>query len=153
MRTGLLRVYGRIPSGLRQRVVRFLQPSYTLGVMPVITDADGRIVMVRHSYMEGWGLPGGLVDRGERVEKALVREAREEVGVEIELVGALAVTVDPADQIVRVVSRAVLVDPVAQLRAASAEITEARWFAAGEFPPLVVATSDALAALRRVEGR
>lgn len=152
-RTALLKAYGRVPSGLRQRVVRLVQPSYTLGVMAVITDEAGRVLLVRHSYLAGWAFPGGLVDRRERVEVALVREAREEVGVEIELVGAPAVTVDPVDQIVRVASRARRRDPSAEPAPASAEIVETRWFDVDELPDLVVSSSDALVALARVEAR
>jgi len=147
----LLRVYARIPGGLRQRAVRLVQPSYTLAVMPVITSHDGEILLVRHSYMGGWGLPGGLVDRRERVEVALVREAREEVGLEIALSGALAVVVDLEDQVVRVISRAQPVERDAAPTPSSAEIVETRWFGADALPTLVPASVEAMSALARTE--
>ncbi|MEC7797441.1 MAG: NUDIX domain-containing protein [Pseudomonadota bacterium] len=53
----------------------------TLGVRAVATDAGGRVLLVRHTYLKGWWLPGGGVDRGETTHQAVVRELREEAGL------------------------------------------------------------------------
>jgi ADP-ribose pyrophosphatase YjhB (NUDIX family) len=53
----------------------------TLGVRAVAVDGDGRVLMVRHTYLTGWWLPGGGVDRGETTQAAVVRELREETGL------------------------------------------------------------------------
>ena len=53
----------------------------TLGVRAVAVDAQGRVLMVRHTYLKGWWLPGGVVDRGETTHAAVVRELREEAGL------------------------------------------------------------------------
>ncbi len=65
----------------------FIQPYFrltrgqTLGVRGVVRDEGGRILLVRHTYVPGWMLPGGGVDHGESLEEAVVRELREETGV------------------------------------------------------------------------
>ena len=56
----------------------------TLGTRGVVRDADGRILVVRQRYTNGWIFPGGGVDRGEAPVAALRREVIEETGVRLE---------------------------------------------------------------------
>jgi ADP-ribose pyrophosphatase YjhB (NUDIX family) len=52
------------------------------GAHVLATDADGRILVVRTTYLgPGWMLPGGRVERGETPQAAAVRETREETGL------------------------------------------------------------------------
>jgi 8-oxo-dGTP pyrophosphatase MutT (NUDIX family) len=55
----------------------------TLGVRALVIDEQGRIFLVKHSYVSGWHLPGGGVEAGETLEQAVVRELREEANIEI----------------------------------------------------------------------
>jgi 8-oxo-dGTP pyrophosphatase MutT (NUDIX family) len=56
----------------------FLSRGMTLGVRGACFDAQGQVFLVRHTYISGWHMPGGGVERGETSLQALHKEIREE---------------------------------------------------------------------------
>jgi 8-oxo-dGTP diphosphatase len=68
-----------LPLGLHWRAARVINDRFLLGVMGVIRDDAGRILLFQHTYRRHpWGLPGGWMGRGESPLAALEREVREE---------------------------------------------------------------------------
>jgi ADP-ribose pyrophosphatase YjhB (NUDIX family) len=55
----------------------------------------GIILIKRKNPPEGWALPGGFVDYGETLESAALREAKEETGLDIELIRQFHTYSDP----------------------------------------------------------
>lgn len=147
----LLKTYRRLPTPARRKAVRALAPTFTVGAMCFIERADGDLLLVRHLYRARWGVPGGLLKRGEEAADGARREVFEEVGLAIELVGEPAVVVDPEPRRVDVIYQA-RVAPGADPSVAapqSPEIVEARWFPRHALPELQHETSGALVALAR----
>lgn len=64
-------------------VVSLLAQPMTLGVRGAVFDSEGRIFLVRHTYVPGWYMPGGGVDVGETMRQAVVRELREEGNIQV----------------------------------------------------------------------
>jgi len=64
-------VYWRLARGL------------TFGVRALVIDGEGRVFLVKHSYVSGWHLPGGGVEVGETIGEALKRELAEEGNIEL----------------------------------------------------------------------
>ena len=68
-------------------IVRILAKILFVEVPPVVSAAafiekNSKILLMDYSYMKGFGLPGGVVGKGESLEEAVVREIKEETGLE-----------------------------------------------------------------------
>jgi len=61
--------------------VRAVGNPTAFGATAVVEDGQGRVLLVRHTYMSDWRLPGGGVGRGEPPDKAVMRELEEEVNL------------------------------------------------------------------------
>ena len=58
-----------------------LRRPMTLGVRIMVVNNNQEILLVRHSYVEGWYFPGGGVERGETFDQAAKKEVLEETGI------------------------------------------------------------------------
>ena len=117
-----------------------------VGVGAIIVDGD-RVLMVKraHPPIQGqWSIPGGVLEVGEMVREAAVREAREETGLVVEPGELLGVY----DRILRdgehrIQYHYVLIDflcrPVGGELLAASDAAEVQWFRREELPALQLA--------------
>jgi 8-oxo-dGTP diphosphatase len=77
---------------------RPVTPLLTADIIIELADRPERpIVLIERKYPPyGWAIPGGFVDVGETVERAAVREAREETSLYVRLITLLGCYSDPA---------------------------------------------------------
>jgi 8-oxo-dGTP diphosphatase len=112
--------------------VLYLDPKVAVGT--ILRDEGGRVLLLRRAIEPGhgkWVFPGGYVDRGEVVERAAVREALEETGLDITL-GALVGIYSYASRTpIVIVFGAEVAGGTLRL---DHESVEARWFAPADIP-------------------
>src|SRR5690606_17698508 len=140
-----LRLVQRLPLRSRRQDELTLDPGFTVGAICLTERSDGAILLVRLSYRDRWGAPGGLLKRGEAPEDAVRREVREETGLEVVTVGGPAVVVASEPRRVDVIFRARPApgqDPDAAAPQ-SPEIVEVAWFPPHALPELQHETSHA----------
>ena len=117
-----------------------------VGVGAIIIE-DDRVVLVKRAHpplQAEWSIPGGVLEVGELVREAAIREAREETGLTVEtgeLLGVYDRVLRDAGQ--RVQYHYVLIDFLCrrvrgELKAAS-DAAEVRWFTRAELPGLSLA--------------
>lgn len=75
-------------------VEAYRNPAPTTDV--VIIRGNQVLLIRRANPPEGWALPGGFIDYGESAEAAAVREAREEIGLDVKLIRLVGVYSDPS---------------------------------------------------------
>jgi 8-oxo-dGTP pyrophosphatase MutT (NUDIX family) len=143
------RTFYRLPGRWKRRIVRTIQPTYTIGSVVLVRDPQAtRILLLRQPPGAGWSLPAGLMDRGETPMQCAARELAEETGIKLP-----PESLRPATPNALVHTRGQWVDmvfeaeaePDAEFTIDAAEVIEAAWHRIDSLPPLTVSTSQLLA--------
>ncbi len=103
---------------------------FRIGVFAIIA-SQGRFLLARRSDIGWWNLPGGGMEAGETVDEALLREVREEVGIEVAIDHLIGVYSKPQK------SEVVLTfwcHPVSGTPGTSDEVKEVGWFMIDQLP-------------------
>lgn len=116
-------------------VQRLIVPYFRCGVVAIIQNDRGEYLLFRHTYRSQfpWGLPTGYLEHGEQPNDAIHREIAEESGLSVEIGPVWRVYTD-SREIINIVFRGSC--PRGDFRA-SAEISEAQFFALDELPALM----------------
>ena len=115
------------------------------GVMVLVKDSDGRILLEQRSDCKLWGFPGGRVDAGETIEQSAVREVFEETGLKVRVIRLLGIYSDPKDgrivryprstNTVQLVDTYVETEIISGTLKKSSESLDLKFFHQSELPP------------------
>jgi 8-oxo-dGTP diphosphatase len=62
-----------------------INDTYRFGAHAIIFNSEGHVLLLKRTYgNRGWSTPGGSIELGETIHDALLRECREELGVEVQ---------------------------------------------------------------------
>ena len=115
-------------------LVLYLDPKL---VAAALVEHEGRVLLVRRNLEPGrglWALPGGYVERGEAVEKAVLREVLEETGLTVAAQALVGLYSEEGSPIVLAVYAARIVSGTLSVH--PQEIQEAAYFSVDALPPL-----------------
>lgn len=120
-----------------------ISKTITLTVDPIIITSDKKLILVKRAfdpYKDDWAFPGGIVEYGETVESAAIREAKEETGLDVRIERLLGVYSDPKrDPRGHFVSVCFLCEPVGGTLKTSEETKEVKAFTKEELLSLKLA--------------
>jgi 8-oxo-dGTP pyrophosphatase MutT (NUDIX family) len=116
-------------------VIRFFQPKFSVGVVAVVVNSAGEILLVEHVFhpTAPWGLPGGWIHRSEQPGHCVQREIREELGLEVRVSALLAAEVSLPNHL----DFAFLCEPVGEIGQLSFELLGYAWHAPEKLPHLL----------------
>ncbi|RAK18906.1 HAD superfamily hydrolase (TIGR01459 family) [Anoxybacillus vitaminiphilus] len=87
------------------QIKKWVRPNYPWpesikpGVAGIVFDEYGRVLLMKRADNGLWGIPSGHVEPAETVEQAIIREIREETGLEVQVKRLIGVYSDPVSQI------------------------------------------------------
>jgi ADP-ribose pyrophosphatase YjhB (NUDIX family) len=103
----------------------------------VLLVRDGKVLLCRRAhepYAGRWELPGGFANWGEHPADNARREAREELGLDVRLVGLIGIYLYPYGEREITQATVFLAEGHGEPHAADGEITEWRWWSPDELP-------------------
>jgi 8-oxo-dGTP pyrophosphatase MutT (NUDIX family) len=152
LRAVLYAAFYRLPHSTRRRLVRLAVPKYIVGAVTLVRDAEagnpGHLLLLRQPPGKGWGLPAGLLQRGEEPVVGAARELAEETGIRLaphELRAAVPNAVVHTKGWVDVVFEATVPASTTELVVDGAEVYEAAWHPLDDLPRLTTPTARLLA--------
>ncbi len=117
----------------------YKNPTPTVDALIELDGRPGTVVLIqRANEPVGWAIPGGFVDEGEFLVDAAVREAKEETGLDIEVIELFHVYSDPTRDPRKHTVSTVFIGHAAGLPAGSDDAADARVFALDALPSPIV---------------
>lgn len=117
--------------------------SIVVAVTAFVIDEAGRVLLIRRSDNDLWALPGGAQEIGESIAETVVREVKEESGIDVEVSDVLGIYSNPNHvieftdgEVRQQFSICFRARPMGGAPAVSDESTDVRWVAGNDLDAL-----------------
>lgn len=137
MKLLLLKIYKRLPAKIRFLISYLIADKFIVGMIAFVVK-DKKILFVKHSYQNKWGLPGGWMKRGENLESVMEREIIEEVGIKVKVVDVLEINSIKTRPVVDVVVKCEVVS--GKIKEDQIEVENAAFFSIDDIPNDIIST-------------
>ena len=78
-----------------------MEYTHFVSVAGLVCNEKDEVLLIRHPW-RGWEYPGGMVEPGETLQDALIREIKEETGVDAEITGFVGICKNVKKDIVNI---------------------------------------------------
>ena len=131
------KIYKALPPNLRWEISYALSDKFLIGLVYFV-EKDDQILLVKHSYQDKWGLPGGWLNKRETLQQSAARELQEELGAGLSDFEILTIRKVPNAQIIDVAVRGRISGDA--VKTTDAEIESFRFFPRDALPEDIIRT-------------
>ena len=131
------KIYKALPPNLRWEISYALSDKFLIGLIYFV-EKDDQILLVKHSYQDKWGLPGGWLNKRETLQQSAARELKEELGTGLSDFEILTIRKVPNAQIIDVAVRGRVSGEA--IKTTDAEIESFRFFPRDALPEDIIRT-------------
>jgi ADP-ribose pyrophosphatase YjhB (NUDIX family) len=136
----LLRVWRILPLWVHIWGARIVRPRFRVAVAAMVFDENGCVLLFKHTYRKlEWGIPAGSLEHREDPRDAVVREFREETGMQIEVERLLFAISAKEDHHVSLIYLCKIVDGTFK---PTLEIAEIKYFDPSNLPPMLFSEKE-----------
>lgn len=133
----LFKIFKILPVNLRYLISHLYADKFNVGMIAFVI-RNNKVLLLKHSYQNSWGLPGGWMIKGEELSQTMEREIKEELSIKVKVVNIFEIKSVPGHPIIDV---AVVCHYISgEVKEDQVEVEKATYFPIDSLPPNIIST-------------